>query len=92
MYFYASNLGPLWRGHLGPCGHDLNNLGKRLLGKLCIKFQACEPSGSEEGFLIFFMYFYGSSLGLPGRDQLEPWDLCLNKFGKGPPGNATYQT
>ena len=31
-YFYGSNLGPLRRGHLGPCGLDLNKLGKRPLG------------------------------------------------------------
>ena len=26
-------------------------------------FQTSEPSGSEEGFLIFSRYFYGSNLG-----------------------------
>ena len=25
------------------------------------------------------------------QDHLGPWDLGLNKLGKGPPGNATYQ-
>ena len=29
------------------------------------KFQASEPRGSEEDFLIFFTYFYGSNLGPP---------------------------
>ena len=26
MYFYGSNLGHMWRGHLGPCSLDLNKL------------------------------------------------------------------
>ena len=60
---------------------------------LLMKFQAPEPSGSEEDFLIFSMYnnnFYGSTLGPPGRGHLEPRDLHMNKLGKGPLINATY--
>ena len=37
------------------------------------------------------MYFYGSNLGPLARGHLGPWDLGLNKLGKGPPSNATYQ-
>ena len=56
---------------------------------LYTKFQKSEPSGSaEEDFLI---YFYGLNLGPLARDHLGPWDLGLNKLGKGAPGNATYQ-
>ena len=59
---------------------------------LYTKFQASEPSGSEEeDFLIYFYAFYGSNLGPLARDHLGPWDLRLNKLGKGAPGNATYQ-
>ena len=60
---------------------------------LYTKFQASEPSGSEEeDFLIYIsMHFYGSNLGPLARDHLGPWDLGLNKLGKGAPGNATYQ-
>ena len=55
------------------------------------EFQASKPSGSEEtGFLIFSMYFYCSNLGPTDRGHLAPWDLHLNKIGKGPLGNATY--
>ena len=36
------------------------------------------------------MHFYGSNLGPLARGHLGPWDLGLNKLGKGAPGNATY--
>ena len=54
---------------------------------LHIKFQASEPSCSEEDFWIFSMFFFNSNLG----PHLGPMGLGLNKLGKGPPGNATYQ-
>ena len=58
-----------------------------------IKVQASEPSGSEAGdfFKIFFMGFYQSNLGPPGAKPFGPGELGLNKLGKGPLGNATYQ-
>ena len=56
---------------------------------LYTKFQAAEPSGSEEE--DFLIYFYGSKLGPLATDHLGPWDLGLKKLGKGAPGNATYQ-
>ena len=56
------------------------------------KFQASEPSGSkEEDFLIYSIHFYGSNLGPLARGHLGPWDLHLNKLGRGALGNATYQ-
>ena len=59
---------------------------------LYTKFQASEPSGSEEeDFLIYFYAFLWFNLGPLARDHLGPWDLGLNKLGKGAPGNATYQ-
>ena len=59
---------------------------------LYIKFRASEPSGSEdEDFLIYFYAFLWSNLGPLARDHLGPWDLGLNKLGKGALGNATYQ-
>ena len=36
------------------------------------------------------MYFYGLNLRPLTRDHLGPWDLHLNKLGRGPLGNATY--
>ena len=39
---------PLQRGHFGSWNHYLNKFGKRLLAKA--KFQAPEPSSSEEDF------------------------------------------
>ena len=37
------------------------------------------------------MYFFGSNLGPLAQGHLEPWELHLNKIGKRPLGNATYQ-
>ena len=34
----------------------------------------------------FSVYFYGLNLGPPVQGHLGPWDILLNKFGKGPPG------
>ena len=52
------------------------------------KFQTTGSSGSEvEDFL---KYFYGSNFGPLVRGHLGPWDLHLNKIGKGLLGNVTY--
>ena len=57
------------------------------------KFQAPEPSGSKE--VDFFkstsMHFYDSNLGPPGSGPSWTLGPSLNKFGKGPSGNVTYQ-
>ena len=37
------------------------------------------------------MYFFGLNLGPLARGHLGSWDLHLNKLGRGPLGNATYQ-
>ena len=50
---------------------------------LVTEFQTSKPSGS--------MYFYGLSLQPLPRSHLGPWDLHLNKIGKGPLGNSTIQ-
>ena len=42
-------------------------------------------------FEYISMHFYGLNLGPLARDYLGPWDLHLNKLGKGPLGNAIYQ-
>ena len=57
------------------------------------KFQASKPSGSEEEdfFEYFTMHFYGLNLRPLTEGHLGPWDLHLNKLGRGPLGNATYQ-
>ena len=53
-------------------------------------FQASKPSNSEEeDFLIFFYVFLRFEPRTP--DHLGPWDLGLNKLGKGPQGNAIYK-
>ena len=55
---------------------------------LYTKFQASEPSGSEEE--DFLIYFYVSNLGPLARGHLGPWHFHLNKLGRGALGNATY--
>ena len=42
-------------------------------------------------FQYISVHFYDSNLGPLVQGHLEPWDLGLNKLGKGPPSNATYQ-
>ena len=59
---------------------------------LVTEFQTSKPSGSEEeDFESFSMYFYGLNLQPLPRSHLGPWDLHLNKIGKGSLGNATIQ-
>ena len=49
MYFYASNTGPPGPGHFGTLDLHLNKLAKdNNWAMLHTKFQASEPSGSEE--------------------------------------------
>ena len=58
---------------------------------LYTKFQASEPSGSdEEDFVIYFYAFLWSNLVPLARGHLGPWDLHLNKLGRGALGNAIY--
>ena len=54
---------------------------------LYTKFKKCGLSGSEEEdfFLYISMHFYGLNLGPLARGHLGPWDLGLNKLGKGAP-------
>ena len=55
------------------------------------KFQASEPSDSEEEEFDFSLNFYDS---IPGHPEAGPfWNLGnhLNKLGKGPLASATYQ-
>ena len=55
------------RDHLGPWDLHLNKLGKRPLGNAIYQCYESKTNGfGEEDFLIFFMYFYGLSLGPPG--------------------------
>ena len=53
------------------------------------QFQTSGLSGSEEE--DFLIHFYGSNLGPLARGHLGPWDLHLNKLGRGALGNASYQ-
>ena len=58
---------------------------------LYTKFQASEPSGSdEEDFLIYFYAFLWFEPRTPGQRPSLTWDLHLNKLGRGALGNATY--
>ena len=54
MYFYGSNLGSMCRGHLGACGLDLNNFGKRPLGNLSVFSYGLNlgPPGAEPSWSL----------------------------------------
>ena len=57
------------------------------------KVQASEASGSEaEDFFIhiFLCISMVRNKDPLARGHFEPWDLGLNKLGKGSLGNATY--
>ena len=58
---------------------------------LHIKFQASVPSGSEEADFLFFFLCISMIQTWDSlvQDHLGPWDICLNKLGKGPLGNAS---
>ena len=86
MYFYGSNIGPPWRGHLKPSGLDRPNLVRDFLAMLRTTIQVPELSGSEEDdFLIFYVFLW-----VEPRIYLRSWDLRLNKFGKRLPHNVSY--
>ena len=53
------------------------------------KFQAPEPSDSgEEDFEVYFIF---EPKILPQQGHFGPQGHHLNKLGRGPLGNATYQ-
>ena len=53
------------------------------------KFQAPKPSGSEEE--DFEAYFIFEPKTLPPQGHFGPQGHHLDKLGRGPLGNATYQ-
>ena len=53
------------------------------------KFQAPKPSGFEEE--DFEVYFIFERKTLPPQGHFGPQRHHLNKLGRGPLGNATYQ-
>ena len=84
---------PWPRAILDPGTFIWTNLVKDHYEMLHTKFQASEPSGSEEeGFWIYFYAFLWFQPGTswPGA-ILNPGIFVLNKLGKGPLGNAIYQ-
>ena len=69
MYFCGLKLGPLWRGHLGPCGLDLNKRGKRPLCNATYQISSIWAKWFWRRFFNIFMHFYGSNLRPPGEWQ-----------------------
>ena len=59
---------------------------------LHIKFQTSEQSGSEEEDFDFFYLFLCLNIGPPGAGPSCTQGPSLNKLGKGPLCNASYQT
>ena len=80
-----------------PCGGDILDPGA-LISTILVQehYATLLVSSKHLGQVVlkkeiikYFMYFYGSNLESPGLGKLESCDLRLNKFGKGPTGNAT---
>ena len=59
---------------------------------LYTQFQASKPSGSEEEdfFIFFYVFQWFTPKTLWQGGHLGPWDLHLNKLGKGLLGNVIY--
>ena len=71
----------------------MNKLGKGPLGNATHQISTSKPSGSEEEdiFIFFYVFLWFEPKSPWHGGHLGPWDLGLNKLGKGPLGNATYQ-
>ena len=93
MHFYGLNLRPLTRGHLGPWDLHLNKLGRGPLGNATYQISNIWAKWfwRRRFFNIFLCISMVGTYDPLARGHLGPWDLGLNKLGKGPPGNATYQ-
>ena len=93
MYFFGLNLGPLAWGHLGPWDLHLNKLGRGPLGNATYQISNIWAMWFwQRRFLNIFLCFSMVRTQDPlARGHVGPWSLGLNKFGKGPPGNAIYQ-
>ena len=92
MFFYGSNLGPPARGHLEPWNFGLNKLGKGPPGNAI--YQISSPRAKQFWRRRFFKYI--SFLNPrppppPPQGHFGPQGHHLNKLGRGPLGNATYQ-
>ena len=93
MHFYGLNLWPLTRGHLGPRDLHLNKTSRGPLGNATYQISNIWAKWfwRRRFFNIFLCISMVWTSDPLARGHLGPWDLGLNKLGKGPPGNATYQ-
>ena len=59
---------------------------------LHIKNKDSRPYGfRQEDFFMFLLYRPMKNMGTPGRGHFWSLGHNLNKLGRGPPGDATYQ-
>ena len=94
MYFYGLNLGPPGQGGiLDPGILVWTNLVKDHQAMLHTKFQASEPSSSEEeDFEVYFIFEPKTPPPPPPpQGHFGSQGHHSNKLGRGPLGNATYQ-
>ena len=87
--FLCSNLWP--QGQFWPHYHHINKLGRGPQG-LNTKYQSSMPSSSEKkNFEDEILCSYVPTCDPPGWGQSWPQEHHLNKLGRGPLENATYQ-
>ena len=93
MYFHDLNIGPPGAGLSWTLGLSFEQTWQRTTRQCyLLNFKHLSQVVLKEKFFEYFsMYFYGSNLQPLARSHLGPWDLRLNKIGKGPLGNATNQ-
>ena len=90
--FLCSNLWPPLRGQFWPRGIVWTYLVEVLKEMPYIKYQSSRPSSfREEEFCNFLSLFLCSNLWPPGQAQFWPKGHHMNKLGRGPLGDATYQ-
>ena len=78
---------PRW-GQFWPQGHHMNKLGKGPIEDATTKYQMSMPSSFREEFWSFPFLF---PICDPKRDQSWPQGHYMNRLGRDPPGDATYQ-
>ena len=89
IHFYGSNQRPLAQGHPGPWDLHLNKLGKGQPGNAI--YQISSILAKQFWRRRFLSIFHCWTQDPPWQGHFGPQGHHLNKLGRGPLGNATYQ-
>ena len=92
LCYYVPTCDPRGRSSLHPRGVIWTNLVEVLKEMLYTKYQSSRLSSfREEEFWNFLSLFLCSNLWPPGQAQFWPQGHHMNKLGRDPLGDATYQ-